>query len=184
MVKEQKTQFTTLAIVAAVAVVFSCVTGIVGGGLAGYLVGRQQARSADKTPQEQTIPAPSFPEELPESWQEWPHIIPDLDRAIPGRLDGALIREVVTGTPADRAGLHRGDIIVGIDSTPVDGNHPLPDVLGQYKPGDRITIRYWRAGREESVRTELGEHPDNAGQPYLGVYFGMIEWRGFGTPSD
>jgi membrane-associated protease RseP (regulator of RpoE activity) len=183
MEREQKRNYTILAIVAGVAILLACVTGLLGGGLAVFLVSRYQARTAEHTIV-QPAPTPRFREEWPQPWRGMPFPMPGFEGVIPGGLEGALIQEVVDGTPADKAGLQAGDLIVGIDRTPIDSNHPLPDVLGQYQPGDRITVRYWRGGQEDSVRVDLAENPDKAGQPYLGIYFGMIEWRRFGLPSD
>jgi S1-C subfamily serine protease len=89
----------------------------------------------------------------------------------PAGTEGTIVVEVIRDTPAYEAGLQAGDIILAIDRMPVDAWHTLPDAIRQYEPGDRITVRFWRAGQIESVRVKLGEHPDNPGQAYLGIYF-------------
>ncbi|MDY6868758.1 MAG: PDZ domain-containing protein, partial [Chloroflexota bacterium] len=42
---------------------------------------------------------------------------------------GALLQEIVPGTPAQQAGLQVGDIIVAIDDKPINDRHPLVSVL-------------------------------------------------------
>jgi serine protease Do len=99
-------------------------------------------------------------------------------------MEGALVLDVVEGTPAEAAGLRAGDIIVGVDQTPIDANHPLPDVMGMYEPGDRVTIRAWREGAESRLRIRLGEHPEAPGQAYLGVVFEMVQSLDWQLPQD
>lgn len=91
---------------------------------------------------------------------------------------------MISGSPAADAGLEAGDIITAVDRIPVDQDHSLPDVIGQYQPGDRVTIHFWRTGEEDAALVELAEHPDNAAQAYLGVYFAMLQVRSRGTPGD
>jgi S1-C subfamily serine protease len=79
----------------------------------------------------------------------------------------------VAGTPAEQAGLRTGDVIVAVDDVPIDRNHPLPDVLAQYRPGERVTIGVWRAGEQQTVRITLGENPDDPTLAYLGVRYRM-----------
>jgi serine protease Do len=93
---------------------------------------------------------------------------------LPFEVEGALIQEVIPGTPADEAGLEAGDIIVAIDSTPIDHHHALPDVIGQYEPDDRITIHLWRENKKQSVRVKLAARPEDPTQAYLGIYFQTI----------
>jgi len=85
--------------------------------------------------------------------------------------------------PAEQAGLRVGDVILAIDRTPINRMHPLADVISQYEPGDRITLRLQRDGEEQSVRVILGEHPDRAGWPYLGIRFEMITVPEFDLPG-
>jgi serine protease Do len=98
-------------------------------------------------------------------------------------MQGALIVEVVPGSPAAEAGLQVDDLIVAIDSVSLDLNHDLADVLAQYAPGDRITVRFWRAGQTEAARIKLVEHPDLARRAYLGVRYETVA-RSFESPGD
>ena len=66
------------------------------------------------------------------------------------RLDG-----VVDGSPAARAGLREGDVIVGIDARDVDGLQGYADALRALAPGDTITVRLLRDGQPLSVQAQL-----------------------------
>jgi aminopeptidase N len=66
------------------------------------------------------------------------------------RLDG-----VVPGSPAERAGLAKGDVILAIDDTPIGGLRDLSTLLKSLQPGRTIRIRYLRDGEPRSTRAQL-----------------------------
>jgi len=66
------------------------------------------------------------------------------------RLDG-----VVDGSPAARAGLRAGDVIVGIDAQAVDGLQRYADVLRALAPGERIVVHVLRDGQPVEITAEV-----------------------------
>lgn len=67
------------------------------------------------------------------------------DLAILNNLpEGAYIQRVVDGSPADKAGVKVGDIIIKIDSEKVQGKTELASVIAKKKVGDTITLTLWR----------------------------------------
>ena len=66
------------------------------------------------------------------------------------RLDG-----VTTGSPADKAGLHKGDIIVNIGETIIEDLETFSDVLKTLQAGNEITIVFKRNNIEHSVTTKV-----------------------------
>jgi S1-C subfamily serine protease len=62
-------------------------------------------------------------------------------------------------SPADDAGLRRGDVIIAIDDKAIDGGHPLENVLVQFDPGATVTLTIVRAGTERTVDVVLGTRP-------------------------
>jgi membrane-associated protease RseP (regulator of RpoE activity) len=168
---ETRKIYTTVVIVAVVGLLFSCVAGALAGGLAGFLVGQRQARLvAERTLSGNLGILPKIQQLPGQGQQAVPVPVPG---TAPSGIAGAAIVSVVPGTPAEQAGLQAGDVIVAIDRTPVDANHPLPDVIAQYQPGDRVTIEFWRDNQQQSVTVRLGTNPDNASMAYLGIYFEM-----------
>ena len=106
---------------------------------------------------------------------------------MPGLLgeQGALIQEVMPGSPAEAAGVQVGDIITAVDGTPVDANHRLADVVSQYRPGDRVKITVWHAGDSKRITVTLGENPNESARPYLGVrYADFAEQPDDAEPND
>jgi len=59
---------------------------------------------------------------------------------------------VANGSPAEKAGLKNGDVITKIDGTAIDDNGGLSSIIGQYKPGDTVTVTYLRDGKEQTTK--------------------------------
>jgi S1-C subfamily serine protease len=72
---------------------------------------------------------------------------------------GVLVREVVEGGPADRAGLRPGDVIVRMDDAAVDTVEDLFGELRQRKPSSQVRIIYIRDGREQQATATLADRP-------------------------
>jgi S1-C subfamily serine protease len=91
---------------------------------------------------------------------------------VPGLASGAVIIEVLPGTPAEQAGLLEGDIVVAVDSQQIGLAGNLARLIAQYEPGDRLTLQVRRGDNEpRPIRVKLGENPDVPGAPYLGVRY-------------
>jgi len=73
--------------------------------------------------------------------------------------DGALVQEVTAGSPADRAGLRAGDVVVAIDGQAVENNGELGARIRAHKPGDEITLKVLRNGNETTVSATLAQRP-------------------------
>ncbi|NBP82597.1 PDZ domain-containing protein, partial [bacterium] len=73
--------------------------------------------------------------------------------------DGS-ISPVISGSPAEEAGLKSGDIITAVNETAIDEAHPLQDLLVQYAPGTTITLTVLRDGASITVTVKLGIRPN------------------------
>lgn len=77
--------------------------------------------------------------------------VPDFSYSGKGyRLSG-----VVSGSPAETAGLREGDVIIRIDSLPVENLKDLSRVLKSLTSGTRVSIRFVRDGKEMTVGTAV-----------------------------
>jgi len=65
---------------------------------------------------------------------------------------------VAPGSPAEKAGLEDGDIIIKINNETVGTDGSLSSILGEYRPGDKITITYLRDGKEQTTSTTLSTY--------------------------
>jgi serine protease Do len=72
---------------------------------------------------------------------------------------GAAVKDVLPDSPADKAGLKKGDIITAIDGTAVADAAALANAVGGHKPGDEITFKVMRDGKEQSVKVKVGKRP-------------------------
>ena len=88
----------------------------------------------------------------------------DLDPDTAGDLHidgGALVGQVVKGSPADKAGLVTRDVIVAVDGKTVATMGALVVELRRRKPGDLISLDVMRGQKHQTMRATLGERPPN-----------------------
>ncbi len=69
--------------------------------------------------------------------------------------NGVIISDIVNGSAAAAAGLHRGDIILKINNKYVFTSNGLLETLNPYNPNDKVKIRYIREGKEKSTNAVL-----------------------------
>lgn len=77
---------------------------------------------------------------------------------------GALVYQVFPGTPAEQAGLERGDVIVEADGTGIDNDSDLFSLLRRRDPGDEIGFTLIREGEEQTIEVTLGARPEDFGR--------------------
>lgn len=70
---------------------------------------------------------------------------------------GALVGNVMEGEPAAKAGMKDGDIIVAVDSKPIDDAAALLRVIAEKTPGSKTAITVWRDGKTTDLTVTLGE---------------------------
>ena len=73
-----------------------------------------------------------------------------------GSRDGAYLVQVTAGGPADQAGLRQGDVVVLFDKTLIDSGDALTVAVSEADPGQQVTLRYVRDGRESQATVTLG----------------------------
>ncbi|HEX5856365.1 MAG TPA: Do family serine endopeptidase [Thermoanaerobaculia bacterium] len=81
--------------------------------------------------------------------------------------EGALVRSVVAGKPADKAGLRHDDIITKVDDVAVKNNHDLVEYVSGRAPGARVTIAYLRDGKEKTTVATLEERLESGEKPAM-----------------
>ena len=75
------------------------------------------------------------------------------------RLDapkGALVGSVQKGSPAAKAGLEPGDVIVGYNGQRIERSSDLPPLVAATKPGSTAKVELWRDGKSKTVEVSIG----------------------------
>ncbi|MFI5337015.1 MAG: Do family serine endopeptidase, partial [Opitutales bacterium] len=70
---------------------------------------------------------------------------------------GALVTDLSPGSAAEKAGLHRGDVITKINGLDIKDPRALGLAIGRMAPGTEIEIHYVRDGKEATLKVRLGE---------------------------
>ena len=77
---------------------------------------------------------------------------------------GALVAEVEKGSPADKAGIKVGDVVVRVAGAPTEDSREVQRAVLDQKVGDKIDITVWRNGKQTDVAVRTAEMPhDRAG---------------------
>jgi serine protease Do len=86
--------------------------------------------------------------------------VADLPPGRDGRREGALIEAVERGSPAARAGLRPGDVVLRLDGQPVEGSRALVRGIAALPPGRQARLSVRRDGRIQEVQVQVGRRPD------------------------
>lgn len=101
-------------------------------------------------------------------------------------IAGALIEDFADGSPAEQAGIQRGDVIVAVDGKRVDRVGQLQRLIADHKPGEEVMLRIVRFGQVKSFTIKLIEaqsvaapvparsNPRPSGAGRLGVKVGEL----------
>ena len=92
---------------------------------------------------------PAAPRER--GWSVWFGTVPEYGAEVKGLLLGG----TSAGSPAEKAGLLAGDVILQVGDVTIETIHDFVYMLGVYKPGDVVLTRFLRDGVEQEVRITL-----------------------------
>ena len=73
--------------------------------------------------------------------------------------NGTLIAGVQPGGPAERAGVRRGDILIGVESQKFTDSTEMLNLIAALKPGERATLQLLRDRKEMAVQIQVGTRP-------------------------
>lgn len=72
---------------------------------------------------------------------------------------GALIVKVHEGTPAEKAGFERGDVILSIDGVKIEDQKSFLDIMGKSKEGQEVVIEFMHKNKIGKVDVKFGKYP-------------------------
>jgi len=73
--------------------------------------------------------------------------------------EGAMVAQVKAGTPAAKAHIKAGDVILAVDGKPVKGSVDFAHKIGAFAPGVNVNLRILRDGSQRTVMVTLGNEP-------------------------
>jgi Do/DeqQ family serine protease len=76
--------------------------------------------------------------------------------------EGVYITRVTINGAAQEAGLKEGDVVIGINNTRVKRTSELQEYVGRFRPGDEVSIDYWRSGKKYRIRVTLRDLNNSA----------------------
>lgn len=102
-------------------------------------------------------------------------VVEDVDRTLApsygmDKPEGALVAEVVSGSPAEEAGLRKGDVLLSFNGVVLGASTSLPPLVGGVDPGEVANLRVIRGGKTLDFRIQIGAledapRPDEPWQP-------------------
>jgi serine protease Do len=95
------------------------------------------------------------------------------------RARGALVAQVQEDSPAAKAGIKSGDVILSVDGQTVDQSRNLARMVAEMEPGRTVELKVWRNREETGVQVKLETLDERAQRPT-----GRDEGRGFRGDRD
>ena len=108
---------------------------------------------------------------------------------------GALVDQAQANSPADKAGIKAGDVVLTLNGDAIHDARELSRKVASVKPGDKVELGYLRGGRKETATVTLEALPDQdksepvsrqtrpGGQPRLGLSLSRSEDLGMDEPG-
>lgn len=89
--------------------------------------------------------------------------VPEILAAHLGLADGTgvVAGDVLKGSPAEKAGVERNDVLVGVDGYEVKGAEDFSRLIAEKRPGDKVKIDLIHKGNKKSVEAVLGKRPSD-----------------------
>jgi serine protease Do len=72
---------------------------------------------------------------------------------------GALVTQVEAKSPAEKAGIESGDVVLSVNDKTVDGPSELRMYVAGIAPGTKVDVKVWRDGKEKTFAVTLSERP-------------------------
>jgi serine protease Do len=84
------------------------------------------------------------------------------------KSSGALVTDIFEGSPAEKAEVKRGDIILGINETPIKNVESLRNIVAQSKVGSTINLKILRDKKSVNLKVAISEFPQDIAKAQLG----------------
>ena len=92
-------------------------------------------------------------------------ITPELSKSFGLKEEkGVLLSDVTKGSPAEKAGLKRGDIVIRFNGKETENAHTLSRLVAAIPPDTKVTLDVIRNGKEKAIEVAIGTMPQEGGE--------------------
>jgi serine protease Do len=77
------------------------------------------------------------------------------------KVAGALVDDFLKDSPAEKAGIEPGDVILELDGKPVNSYNDLQSLVAQRRAGDKVNLKIWREGKSITKSVTLKKRDDD-----------------------
>jgi len=77
------------------------------------------------------------------------------------KVAGALVDDILKDSPAEKAGIEPGDVILELDDKPVNSSNDLQSLVAQKRAGDKVNLKIWREGKSITKSVTLKKRDDD-----------------------
>jgi len=88
---------------------------------------------------------------------------------------GVLVGDVVEGSPAEKAGLQRGDVIVEVEGKKIEEPSQLRNMVAGFEPGKEVTVKIIRENKTEIKKVAISELPADMQRPSKSEYDNILK---------
>jgi serine protease Do/serine protease DegQ len=91
-------------------------------------------------------------------------------------MDGSVVSQVLGGSPAEKAGIKAGDVILAVNGTPVENSSDLRNSIGFLPVGETVRLSILRDGKRRNLQATIAENEEEGdlGERLSGVVLGPI----------
>lgn len=87
---------------------------------------------------------------------------------------GALVGDVIEGSPAEKAGLQRGDVIIEYDGKKIEEPYQLRNMVANTTPGQEVELKIIRENKTETKKVTISELPAEMQKPSKSEYNNLL----------
>lgn len=88
---------------------------------------------------------------------------------------GALVGDVIEDSPAEKAGIHRGDVIIEYEGKKIDEPYQLRNMVANTAPGKEVELKIIRENKTKTVKVTISELPVEMQKPSKGEYNNLLK---------
>jgi serine protease Do len=102
-------------------------------------------------------------------------ITPELAKQFDLKEDkGGLVSDVIEGSPAEKAGIQRGDVILEYENKKIDEPYQLRNMVANTEPGQEVELKIIRENRPIVKKVTIGDLPADMQKPSKGEYNNLL----------